>query len=1404
MQMAAMVQSQAAAVGLAPAGSSGGPLSTFFGCGNCTNDPMNSEDEEAPEDVDKGPGTAPPTIELYLRLCIYKAHGIPVEKTYVSGVINEGKEDEKRFKTPVHEGKATAEPFYRWCYEEKIAFSAAQSMELSVTAPRSMGSDVVLGKAVLALTAKPQEPKFLSIPLIVPQSTLGAMLPTLPKALAGETNKGSLTIVYQLVKSIKYAPELLRIADLGWEGTEIGEWNVTTVIHSAGLREKPKQDSKAFVRVMLEKPVDNWKSEAHDSPRLPLEKNEGEHGKNYKGYWETNGEQGWAAPEFLLSESKATMMHYVLVVELWSEREAKNNGGIRDFLDLDGDSDKPPEQVRLGVWRETVHDLFCDLEARKLRLRFDAVMTNEKDQHVGLVRLELDIYRRHGHGLLHPLENHRVRFHNALAKMDRRILNSMQALNILNPLEVLPIRLGMPRESLWHKDVIHYITIAADGLVLPPGAETCNPYVKITVGEQSVTSYVKHKETNHVEWGNPLTLKAKVIDRVAKIQIFNAPSGDDESGGVEEERELICQAELYDVRHGVEYWLHCQGAAIDAPKKDTAKKMTAGLVHPASTYRGTITITFSAARRETKAIFYQWHSRRLPGQLSLRLYTGLFFTCFAGRSVVVLVQILGCRFPDHYCRTDEDAQRPRRFNRNLLSFEGSVDKDGTLTLSKEGKDYVERQTPAEVPLAVPPNALSAYIYIAAKGSEQKMPPKVFGVVPFITGKDDVRWHRMRFDQSVTDYPEAKFPNDCAGYIMGMARVLPVGMPQDAGSPQSSPTGSRAGSPQPVMNRATSLASLSLPKGFDDRSLLPEESSAGCCGGYKLTGMGSPGIEIAPPDAKPKRKLFVHVDMLVGRNFPANDEGRCTAVFTIRVNKKVFHQAEDITPGTNPLFMRRVVIPIQVSAENLPLPPLIVQVHDTSTSGTLTGRSGDLIGSAVVEHKATYYNKAEANSEGKLDLDSLHKAFWLALDSEKRADFLPEKIGGIDHSWLNNPTILMAVCFSEVSGVVGTDWGGEIADAPVAKRITTPRNETYQIEFSLLGLRNLPERMAYPELVAESFWDDLEGSSRVAWELPGDDRNPNIGPGAIQDVQAVQKKLQNLINVRDDLHPEPEEDGFAAPDGTESEATASTDGDKEKNVKKIKPVEKPPQVLPEVMVSTLMGDHTIAPAYKALVVGYLQPDDPNSTNGEPFVFLPNINFSIRNSRTGYIYATASAQLNQLRRLGGGPFERDWPAVAADELSDLLHRDKNYWPPRELESLGGLIDNNYQVSIDVFAAKAGFLKFDPDTTVGRLCSSTELFTISDDDEIELNEITQYFNPWDFMAGSPLYEAECFDERVTPAFVCDNRSDPKHKMPIDAKSLLKPILSGAHLTKFGTKFKNTETFLATASTGDFCRNA
>lgn len=465
------------------------------------------------------------------------------------------------------------------------------------------------------------------------------------------------------------------------------------------------------------------------------------------------------------------------------------------------------------------------------------------------------------------------------------------------------------------------------------------------------------------------------------------------------------------------------------------------------------------------------------------------------------------------------------YNSNILAFPGEVDEKGMLHFLDEkgtaGKrlKWVERSTPKAWALMAPPKLTHAMLYVVVEGEESE-PPTVFGKLrlarPQGGSLDEVapKWKRMRYDTSVVTLPTAYYKSDFAGFILGSATMVKLGnddVEMADGIPVLSPRG--------VTEEREPDGCCSSGAGTKKDLLPPDYSRTLCCGTTSLiqASLGEPEdtkFEYVAQDSL--KTIYCHLDILAARELPAMDsDGLIDPAYSIEVMDQSLLYPQGTMKSLSPSFMHRVCVPITLEVEpgrdpnfplmasTIPFPPIVFKIldrDDRKTMGFTTGEEFEEVGTIVIKHESirdptnqklifpllgyddekvvqgptgARFAKTRLDT---VDVNTAHVAMWHALDKPAKAPFDNSEIG-VDASWAKRPRVLIAANYSLQEKLAPRSLGERMPEAKHSgdgsasvHMLATQESASFQIECSLLGLRNLPDSLVDAKLFVSSFWE----------------------------------------------------------------------------------------------------------------------------------------------------------------------------------------------------------------------------------------------------------------------------------------------------------------------------------------------
>jgi len=1268
-------------------------------------------------------------VKLVLRMCVYAAYQLPKDKSFVEVGIAEGTPAEQIFVSKASPTE-TENPVWEFSFEHPISFlRRPPRVEIRIMGKRVLNSSLI-GATELSLVGHATDgPERITLKLHIASA--------LDWTTCQPPRPAKLTVTWQLCENAAFQPSLVRVAEMDdsalQKQKQILDVRLQHVSLKSGLRTGQKH---ILARVRLERGSPS-KAMMRKSDPIPLPKVDTapQHARNKIPL-------DWQMKKIEFVDKQVNLLTYIVRVSLYMAKPDNSSGEL------------------LGSWQELLGDLLSAIANADHRLVFDAALGTPHGTVAGTVRLEMDIFEHHPH------------------KAPPKPKSGEKP--------VVKVRHGLPAKEVWDQKVQYWCTVWADGI---PATGKYRPFVRITMGETSKSSPAKEEdELNDVRWAEAIHVSAKVIERTAKVELLS-------ERGNWSNAELLGEHMIYDVTPDQPYWLHFYGGAVNPTNKGAATSMVKGGIRPASTYRGSVAVQFSS-RKMPPTRFYEdlftKNNSAKKSRLTVKLHRGLYFNSLANKTVTVLVQVAGCRILDAHVTQDLDvheeevegqrssasaAYHPKNYNRNVLSFPGRIDESGMLTFlphrdSKQDVEcsWVERTTPAidDFLLTKLPQVTHAYLYIVVAGEEREL-PKIFGRIRL---DKEPCWKRMRIDRSAKQFVQKYFESDLAGFILGSATLVEQPEPQ-----QDAPS-----SEQKVMP---------LIEKRNLEEVLPPESQANSffCRTFArdvTVSVGSPGEEVKYLEAKEdKSTVYYYIDMLAARKLPPTDpDGLCDPNYRIRVGDQQHDLAvEDTTKSLNPDYMRRIVIPVQLpwphapGKQGLPLPPVICILRDYDPLDVLRGQTKaafDEVGTVVVKHPKQLVDTP-------LDLNRQLEAVWYSIDSPGHEPY-DVKTGSVDAAWFSRPRMLLAVGYS--LNALPSQKG--IKDH-MDMNIDGCEEAYYKITVNLLGLRDLPASIHFPELALSSYW----AGHPCRLNLQTSDRNPNFveerPPVYLKDFKIKTQPLLRLLDETDDEYNEKDE---------EEGRTSRRDDDPnaEKDV---------------VDVDDLLGVHIVPPTYKVAVIPYLQSDPRSHSKKNPNVLMPSLTFQLQNRMTGVDYGTLSLGLKEIERSAGRFYEDTLAEALVEDFKSVPDDWKGVQPIRNFH----LDEDTYSCHVDVFAAEAGYVTFDPDLRIGRCISEQKLFSIrpeegglldvpqgarnvtqglekKDEDEDDDKEFNQFLNAGDYICNERKYITEPYDARVCPTVYCGEyqfdekkggewkmgRKEDQYKSPLKPEKLFQHYLKSS----------------------------
>eukprot|EP00928_Gymnodinium_smaydae_P062958 TRINITY_DN4667_c0_g2_i1.p1 TRINITY_DN4667_c0_g2~~TRINITY_DN4667_c0_g2_i1.p1 ORF type:complete len:2436 (-),score=509.81 TRINITY_DN4667_c0_g2_i1:272-7579(-) len=1376
-------------------------------------------------------------VTYRFRILAYSGQHLPREATFVTvQFTHDG--NVRKFKSEVHPESAT--PVWEFSVNEDVlvAGSTPMSIEVHVHAVRWSGQHKLLGALHIPFNGSTEGPMRKILNIVEPGGApmRGADRPKVLMcwqfALENEV-KPELNRIAQLDDDAFEKSNIgidVRILDLKLRKPEHTKNDMMTQV-KVELIHNSRSKEKEFSNPIPLREDEETEAETNNRQSAKKRKTRTKEGMKNLSYasWgdddgagsdTIDGAQGWQWMR-QVNENLVGLLSYRLKITAFKMNATTMKKETSSRSSVMHKEPKAEEETHptVGFFDESIFELWEGVHVDDRKLWFSAELRSAHNNVAGHMQIEIDVFRGHPHRSMRA----------GMAKKVIKQRSSLSNFSLAN-MTVLPVRSGIVNVKEVNRHVTYFCTVWADNL--KPGTSTSllNPYVVVIMGSspqgRGRTSEKKGQAYN-IEWNEQIKLFVKAGERKARIQIWNKTTSN-MGYGVDE---LLGEHTIYNVVPNKAYWCHCFGGALLEPRKeDEAMQMTKDAIRPASTYHGTVVVNFLTKAKVPQTYFPKLKAERKKMSLTLTLYRGLYLDHYANREVFVVVRLPGARLSND--------------NPNILSFPGKVDQDGVLrfipdehvrrekNIQKDDVvEWVARSTGNEVELMLCPNVVHAYLYIVVAGCEEE-PPHCFGRLRLQgmhkqqPGEEEFKptptWKRMRYDISVIDPPKSQFQDLSAGYILGSGTLYNIERDDgDCGEINEEDEAGEDPSPREVRYedenaRLAYLAELEATK-HQPKFVKPTSVLCRPCVGEYPVNRGSLG---AKSDAGKRNKdkvhtVYCHMDVLAARNLlPLDEDGLLDPCFAVRVEDRQLTNPNPTggAKSLDPLFLERICIPFEIECDTrvvggrkllepskeVPMPPVLFKMFDrdqnillqkmesglkaiasAKTAFSVGGMAADYEAISTIVVKDVKNFDVDADAGLKLDLNAVHQASWHALDKSARTEF---NSNGIDMAWKGRPRALLAAGFSLRSKAEyeGEKW--EELDDGFRKKISAERSERLKITVDLLGLRNIPASVAYPELSISSFWKN--GAARVKVD-EHEPRNPNFLPIKEDPESDEFRAMVNpILKIKGEgIVPHQHSTGaghFLSQMGgmygvvrqgvrTMSKAAAG----QATVVSESEPDEGSDSDIGEsgidtVEIEDMIGYRICSPEYQVPVIKYLQTTKLDLNSDSPTVLMPDLVFQLRNSLIGTDYGTLSMMLPLYSGPSGqnvGMRQLENPQSWAEKS---IEEHKNL--PSDLAQLQSfstvLNEDAYRVYIDVFSPEEGYLYWNNDFRMGRSLRTQEMFFIGPvefesreeeasksrkDPEYRAKKIHQSFNMADWTISHSKHEDEAFDHRFSPTLSC-----------------------------------------------------
>lgn len=1196
-------------------------LSTLFGVTCQADSHISSFDTEIAaerihQDDDDGLSMSA-TTTLLLRLCVHHGEEMPLDKTCLQVVVEPHSEKTmKSFSSRV--ASYSKSPVWDFIVEHELEVRAGKrpTIEIKVLSPRLIGPRE-LGSAFLLPNVRGGQVHRQELPFKESPS----LFPTWKSA----SNNAKLMVAWQLCDPNAFKPDLSRVAEMTAMAMTKRSFSMQVIVKQISLFRGIVSihhglQADFSLRVSCAKVDEAGEKEEAVifSEELPSERRQDNSGsgsaknivctcQSEPTSWEIiDNEVGLASHEFQL--------------EAWLQPTVASTqkGGQL-------------QKKALGRWKESLANLNDKISLNQRKQHIRAELRNEEETRVGYVDFIFDIVQ--------PGED--VHDDPSIRTENGKEMQDMQAIKVSSGL--------FGKE--WETSGTFHVSVAAFGL------RTRSPVLRVYSAhgrhECNMSAPLDGNDEWLIEFSQALPVAISQARQKVRIEVW---SENNLLQTLHAQDRLIGEASVYAPTPGRCEWRHLYGGAVTYNYARAEEQMTRGRIAP-STYHGSLLLSFSQRAHGTpmEDLITKY---RVPAQLTVKLYRGLYLDMYAGQDVNVLIQVAGCTL-----------NWDGRHNLNLLSFPAKVDDEGIMRFQADdsffslGEDngWVERTTPKEERLGLPRTGAANHVcvYIVVKGEEDR-PPKAFGRLRLSVGMEErpPQWSRVTCDQSVVQLPpqDKLFKDDLAGFLLGSARVVRLEDKQARSNSRLDDEGSSDANARSSFKELAKKMEVmeELVVTSKGKALMTKPGSVLCqpCTGERILQIGHPGTEVKrskQPPLKDRKEVYCHIDMLTARCLPAADEdGLCDVSYEIRVGDKAVLYDDTPLRSLNPIFMHRMVIgPVEVEAdaegELLDLPPIVIKLLDKD-EGRFGTDEFELLGRAVVQNPL-FLDKKEVvicDEQGKpqqLDVDSIHTPVWYSLESEGQTRFIRSNAGATcDESWKHRPRLLLAAGFSfcprwkTAAGAVDFTRHRTCT----MTNIRAKDSVSYNITLDVLGLRSIRESLFQDDMKLQisSYWTNSEMStlsldrSRVRKGLNGNSLDRTFR-GEKVEAERFKQRAKGLLDFQENSDAEQEQEDAIPSPLSESKSSAA-----------LSPRDEVGSGAMKVVLSHAVGWRASLPMYTVPVVPYLQkdrddaatafgqpeeppPKDPKDRRREkwhisgsdmPFVLLPDVVFQLLHDRT----------------------------------------------------------------------------------------------------------------------------------------------------------------------------------------------
>jgi len=1221
------------------------------------------ENEKSLEELAAEKALGSKTRKLTLRVNVFSGHDIAEYPTYLSVEVQDALRSHQEFSG---EEPASRTPVWGSSFELPLSFSPGNSLEARVTVwgkSQVHGRlDWQMGTATIRVPCSPTDwPVLMDVPLghvAAPGPFSSALKSTLRVAyevLEGHASNGKL---------LEGVSDLLHIATMGDAGKIKTQWNISATLHNLTLY--GLHEGQTLIHEV----------------RLRIVKRQRQQGKKHRevvGHSISTGSVSAATDDSgvlradLVSDKKderGAPLPWGIDKEPWqmTATRAQLNGYVLEVAVLQvepgGDShDHDSKTVTVGLWEETLGNMLDNIRDFGCKVRLKALLS--KPGHAPLastVELGVDIWDLSQHRDIPPIFDVKPRSGRSIALQSRQQMM--------------------------------YFVLWLDRFV-PAHGQSPDPVLRLTVGSQTVLARVDEDASTPDRFAfEPVGVLTEPSGIRLRLELYNRPS----AIGMSSVDEFVGQVVLRDLVRKEVYWREIYAGSHLGKYAVVSNLMGKG-VKRASTFRGLVAVSLL----NTPTITHEFYAKSFeaayqPVNVKVRLYQGLYLRRLRSTKVKVVFCVGGC---DNIV---DNVSRVR--SRSLFVFPGMVNEHGTLSFyagngmrNRGEAEYVEESTTG--PIILPPDGpIHGYLYVCKDGvDETSEAPEIWGRVRLAKSFDDSRWtspawKTMRVDVSAADLEPSDFDNTFAGCILAKAVMFTGEEKDSAEKPTPAPviatTPSAEALPQPPPPQKPSQQAIAADSeegngnwvppsqpALDTVKVLVEEDAqefigaSGWCGAMSPSILKhTPKVAIKARDGNAPKPMFCHIDLLAARRLlPLGAINDCKISFRLQACNTVV-DVDGIEQSPNPGLTCRYELKVDDwTLAGLPVPP--VQIFVRKVIASTFGKREEVV--CCFGIKTRNMDQITSTSNKYTNPNEAHVATWRSLDGRYKQQFNPADNGSVSEFWKGRPRMLVAAGFSVNPADPATVLPADKEHDGIPK-IATPESRQYQVELSLLGLRDLKDHVGEPLMSPDCYlqiktWsDDPKTTCRLELLEPG---RPSELPNPTFRTAKVSKKYGEIETKVANMY-----DSLLGAGGHES------------------------------AVQYFLGQRMTLPTYSCPVIPYLQirgqAGAPANGDVDCIVLLNDVLFQVMHPDGVKAAASVPLPLSTLAKSDMDPPK--WSERAANRFSQdsIVPQIESIEPEQEQDPV-------FSFAVDVFACTDGYLLFDPDVQVGRPLARNTLFRI-----------------------------------------------------------------------------------------------